>query len=381
MFLLGAIAQERLSVPIDGKTSDKFKSAIFIGSVQSALSSVSRFVYIPLRRKPTDTFMQSLGLEHVPEPAAVVANGTVNGHAHAKHPEKPSTRFSRSNLLLLLHYLQCSTFFTFATPFGFTALFYISYPAMVLGKSCKLVLVMIMNVPAAFLHCESILSCSWSLLALPSWALLLINLALDGAVNSTQDKIFACHRVTGAADDAIGQYLLYSAAGRALRASAAVYPRHPPYRSLQRARGCAGVCPHAPVDQDPIAAVWADGPWGQLFIFETLRSLTLVTVALTRKMFTMLLSVIVYNYKPNAGQLFGVVFAAIIVEAFVKGKDVHILTGDVFEDVVHGVDALQGLRDELVGGHREPLCDSLMVATWRHDCDRVFCRSTWVCLS
>ncbi|KAJ7645518.1 hypothetical protein DFH06DRAFT_1136365 [Mycena polygramma] len=85
------------------------------------------------RRKPTDTFMQSLGLEHAPEP---VPAATANGHA-AKHPAKPSTRFSRS--ALLLGYIQCSLFLAATAPFGFATLSYISYPAMVLGKTCKLV--------------------------------------------------------------------------------------------------------------------------------------------------------------------------------------------------------------------------------------------------
>jgi len=67
---------------------------------------------------------------------------------------------------------------------------------------------------------------------------------------------------------------------------------------------------------------------GQLFIFETLQhfgSLTLVTITLTRKLFTMLLSVIVYNHQLTVGQWMGagVVFAGISVEAFVKRKDVH----------------------------------------------------------
>ncbi|KAI6123455.1 UAA transporter family-domain-containing protein [Pisolithus croceorrhizus] len=67
---------------------------------------------------------------------------------------------------------------------------------------------------------------------------------------------------------------------------------------------------------------------GQLFIFETLQhfgSLTLVTITLTRKMFTMILSVVVYSHWLTAGQWVGatIVFAGISVEAWVKRKDVH----------------------------------------------------------
>lgn len=46
------------------------------------------------------------------------------------------------------------------------------------------------------------------------------------------------------------------------------------------------------------------------------------TITLTRKMFTMILSVIVYNHKLTLGQWAGaaVVFAGITVEAWVKRK-------------------------------------------------------------
>jgi UDP-galactose transporter B1 len=46
------------------------------------------------------------------------------------------------------------------------------------------------------------------------------------------------------------------------------------------------------------------------------------TITLTRKLFTMLLSVIVYKHKLTSGQWLGagVVFAGISVEAFVKRK-------------------------------------------------------------
>jgi len=78
----------------------------------------------------------------------------------------------------------------------------------------------------------------------------------------------------------------------------------------------------------PLAQFALTGALGQLFIFETLQhfgSLTLVTITLTRKLFTMVLSVIVYNHTLTMGQWLGaaVVFAGISVEAFVKRKDVH----------------------------------------------------------
>jgi len=63
-----------------------------------------------------------------------------------------------------------------------------------------------------------------------------------------------------------------------------------------------------------------------LFIFETIQhfgSLTLVMVTVTRKLFTMLLSVIVFNHTLTVGQWagVGVVFGAIGVEAGMKRRE------------------------------------------------------------
>ena len=68
------------------------------------------------------------------------------------------------------------------------------------------------------------------------------------------------------------------------------------------------------------------GATGQLFIFETLEkfgSLTLVTITVTRKLFTMLLSLVVFNHRLTSGQWTGVttVFAGIGIEAYVKRQD------------------------------------------------------------
>lgn len=51
------------------------------------------------------------------------------------------------------------------------------------------------------------------------------------------------------------------------------------------------------------------------------------TITLTRKLFTMVLSVVVYNHTLTMGQWLGaaVVFAGISVEAFVKRKGLSIL--------------------------------------------------------
>ena len=76
----------------------------------------------------------------------------------------------------------------------------------------------------------------------------------------------------------------------------------------------------------PILAYALLGGLGQLFIFETIQhfgSLTLVMVTVTRKLFTMLLSVLVFNHALSAGQWTGVavVFGGIGVEAGMKRRE------------------------------------------------------------
>lgn len=282
-----------------------------MGTCQSALSSLSALFYILLRKKPSATLSQSLGLEHTDSPSS---NGTAaaNGKANGKHShEKPSTRYSRK--ALLLRYLQCSVFITSAAPFGFAALSYISYPAMVLGKSCKLVPVMIMNVllyrrkfaPHKYLvvfmvttgitifmgmgddkkkakHGGGNGQANTPYANLIGISYLLINLALDGAVNSTQDEIFTRHKVTG-------QQMMFwiNVFCTLLTTTLSVLPLpyipviHPSNDGKSELMGALTFIKAHPSIIMPLAQFALTGALGQLFIFETLQhfgSLTLVYV-------------------------------------------------------------------------------------------------------
>ncbi|KAG6845610.1 hypothetical protein H0H87_006663 [Tephrocybe sp. NHM501043] len=233
---------------------------------------------------------------------------------------------------------------------------------MVLGKSCKLVPVMIMNVllyrrrfaPHKYLVVLMVTAGITIFMGLGDpkaqakhaakagnsqagtpyanvigIAYLLINLLLDGATNSTQDEIFTRHRVTG-------QQMMFwiNVFCTLLTSALAVLPLpyipviHPgPAGQTELAGALAFIRSHPDVVV-PLAQFAFTGALGQLFIFETLQhfgSLTLVTITLTRKLFTMLLSVVVYGHQLTPGQWLGagVVFAGISVEAFVKRKDVH----------------------------------------------------------
>lgn len=276
-----------------------------MGTCQSILSSISAFIYIIIRRDPADTLLQTLGLQPSRK-TLVEEKAAVNGKAHhANGVSKPSTRFSPKSLLL--RYLQCSTFITLAAPFGFAALSYISYPAMVLGKSCKLVPVMIMNV---ILYRRRFAAHKYLVVFMVTTgitvfmglgdksgkskakvtdvpyanyiglAYLLINLALDGAINASQDEIFARYKVTGQ------QMMLWINIFCTLISSVlSILPLpyipviHPSTDGKTELFGALTFIQTHPSIKRSLAEFAITGALGQLFIFETLQhfgSLTLV---------------------------------------------------------------------------------------------------------
>ncbi|KAG1822577.1 UAA transporter [Suillus subaureus] len=367
MFLLWAVAQERLSVPfqhIDGQSTHKFKSALFLGTCQSFLSSLSALAYIVIRGKPGSSLSSLLGLDlasmaQTSNSSNSKTNGSpstkVNGHAHSS--SAPSHTSSSTSKTLLLRYLQVSAFITLAAPFGFAALSYITYPTMVLGKSCKLVPVILMNV---VMYRRRFAPHKYIVVAMVTAGIsvfmgfgnekpsktssngeqgpygqligilyLVINLILDGAVNSTQDEVFVRYKVTG-------QQMMFwiNLFCTLLSTALGTLPLphipvlHPSSGLQSEFANAIGFIRTHPSVIVPLVQFSLTGALGQLFIFETLQhfgSLTLVMITLTRKMFTMVLSVVLYDHKLTLGQWVGagIVFGGISVEAWVKRKEVH----------------------------------------------------------
>ncbi|GMK56391.1 hypothetical protein CspeluHIS016_0302310 [Cutaneotrichosporon spelunceum] len=290
--------------------------------------------------------------------ASLKATSQTNGNA-------PTPRPWYQTLPGLL--LQVSLFQTTAGPIGFHALKHISYPTMVLAKSCKLIPVLLLNV---LLYRRRFGAHKYAVVALVSMGismfmlfggkkkagggdsafgllLLLVNLLIDGLTNSTQDQIFTLYPSYS------GQQMMFIMAflQLTLLTPAMLLPlpsrpssvfSHLPLLSslLPRERGetlSLSLSPPIllqslrflashPTALAPLAAYAALGGLGQLFIFETIAhfgSLTLVMVTVTRKLFTMLLSVFVFGHKLTPGQWAGVavVFAGIGVEAGFKRRE------------------------------------------------------------
>jgi solute carrier family 35 (UDP-galactose transporter), member B1 len=243
---------------------------------------------------------------------------------------------------------------TIASPFGYASLAHVDYLTFVLAKSCKLLPVMFLHVTlfrqwyplqkyaivlavtagvalftiyhppkpgkskAAKVQSSSIYGLS----------LLGINLLLDGLTNTMQDQIFKTPerygRITGPQMMVIlnamstmlqSLYLLLTPLIPASLLPAMISPS----QITELSSATSFLSRHPSVLRDMLGFC-AAGAIGQIFIYETLArfsSLLLVTVTVTRKMLTMLLSVVWFGHRLGGGQWIGVmlVFGGIAGEA------------------------------------------------------------------
>ncbi|CDW99866.1 hypothetical protein, partial [Sporisorium scitamineum] len=252
---------------------------------------------------------------------------------------------------LLSRYILIAALQSTASQLGFLSLRYISYPTLTLAKSCKLVPVLVMNVVLYRRKFAAYKYAVVGLVTLGIWLfmafapakpgkkakgpesssligllLCLLNLVLDGATNSTQDQVFSKF---GRKTVSAGQMMLVMNAISALLMALALSVPLPllstPGQPTQLSTALAFTQKHPQVWRDIIAYALA-GAVGQVSIFETLErfgSLTLVSITVTRKLFTMLLSVVVYNHELSRLQWVGVavVFAGIGIEAREKRRE------------------------------------------------------------
>lgn len=221
------------------------------------------------------------------------------------------------------------------SPFGYAALKHINFPTMILGKSCKLVPVMIMNWLVYRRRFESYKYVSVALITIgvsgfmlfephrggkaevanSLWGLflLMVNLLIDGATNSWQDQLFILHKIKS-----LQMMFFMSLFSSAIMFSwLALWPWND---ELGRALAFISEYPSVLTD---LGLFCLCGALGQVFIFLTIEnfgSLSLVTVTVTRKLFTILLSLFWFNHQLRAIQWAFVflVFAALGLESYAK---------------------------------------------------------------
>lgn len=359
---------------------ERFEYGVLLNAVQAFFSCTTASVYLLLRSRHSQnstSLLARLGLDVLtPRGCQRVLIARGKRPASAREP----TGLSRYISPLAQKYLLISAMQSTGSWLSIVSLRFLSFPAITLAKSSKLVPVLLMNVLlyrrkfAAYKYVVVFLVTIgvYMFMALgkpsskkhtPSGSghigmfLLAIHLLLDGAINSTQDDVFATFGteiVTGTQmmlvmnaisasymtlalllPDGLGPFIMSHV--RLALASLV----HPHWIASVLAGGLAGPTPlsltpqivggaqfllrHPDAARD-VALYALAGAGGQIAIFETLErfgSLTLVSITVrvfltqvTRKLFTMLLSILVYQHHLRSLQWVGVaiVFAGLFIE-------------------------------------------------------------------
>ncbi len=164
-----------------------------------------------------------------------------------------------------------------------------------------------------------------------AWGLMLlsINLLLDGLTNSTQDYIFTSYRPYSGPQMMVAQNVLSTLLTTLYLFVSPLIPPTP----LSPATGGSSEFSAAlafiqrnPAILPAIVSFAACGAIGQIFIYYTLShfsSLLLVTVTVTRKMLTMMLSVLWFGHRLSGMQWVGVglVFGGVGAEGMVQRRE------------------------------------------------------------
>ncbi|KAH8658647.1 UAA transporter family-domain-containing protein [Tricladium varicosporioides] len=332
-FLTWALLQERLTTTPYGPTSspELFKFPVFLNTVQSLFAALVGYAYLKFDTSP--------------------------GH-------KTAPIFPNRKIIIPLLLVAITS--SLASPFGYASLAHIDYITFILAKSCKLLPVMFLHITlfqkryplykylvvlavtsgvAVFtLHAGSAKAHSKPSKASinpdrnSAWGLLLlgINLLFDGLTNTTQDYIFQTYQPYKGpqmmcANNIMSTLLTFS---YLWLSPYIVHTGVGEYLGMDLTSGNGGgefAAAWGFLTRHP--GVWYDvlgfavcGAVGQVFIFYTLStfsSLLLVTITVTRKMLTMILSVVWFGHRLGGKQWMGVglVFGGIGAEGIITRRE------------------------------------------------------------
>ncbi|KAK4948476.1 UDP-galactose transporter [Elasticomyces elasticus] len=323
-FLTWGILQERITTTDYGTATNRevFNYPVVMNTVQSAFAALLGYIYVRVSRQtPGDL------------------------------PIYPSRAIAWPLLLV-------AATSALSSPFGYASLQHVDYITFILAKSCKLLPVMLLHVT---LYQKKYPFYKYAVVALVTGGvaiftlhnssskkkkagaegsslyglmLLSINLLFDGLTNSTQDDIYSRFRPY------TGQQMM-CALNIMSTAITVVYLLLSPYIAQTGIGHYVGMdlTKSAGELQDALAfmqrhpaVVWdvlgfaVCGALGQVFIFRTLSlfgSLFLVTVTVTRKMLTMILSVVWFGHRLTLMQWLGVglVFGGVGIEALLGQQE------------------------------------------------------------
>ena len=297
-FLTWGITQERVSkTSYDG---ERFTYFIFLNAVQAIVAALVAYVY------------------------SITTSSTVESMTRRMLPS-----------FLRVSFLAC-----LASPLGYASMKYLDYPLVILGKSCKLVPVLVMKFfifgttyPLKKYLAVLLITAGVSIFmlmdpnknngkkqesSLYGMFLLSLNLLMDGIINSSQDNIFKLFKISG-----ITMMFHMNIFSFGLMIGYLIVS---PYTSeLVEA---ILFCHNHPVVIYDIVLFALTGAVGQCFIFYTLESfgsIMSVTVTVTRKMISIVLSVLWFGHNLSFIQWLAValVFGAIAWDSISNSAPIH----------------------------------------------------------
>mmetsp|Transcript_30044 Transcript_30044/g.41255 ORF Transcript_30044/g.41255 Transcript_30044/m.41255 type:complete len:344 (-) Transcript_30044:42-1073(-) len=229
-----------------------------------------------------------------------------------------------------------------ASPIGYQALKYITYPMMVLTKSSKPVPVMFVGIffyqrkykwykyVGVAMVCIGIAmftlykssgkySAKVEIITQPSINLIfgillvLINLSLDGYTNNEQDHLFSKYTITSL------DMMKYVNLWQAVYIFFFLIGGWLLFGSQSEASNALILLQHCPAARFDLLMFCISTAVGQILLFTLIKefgSLLWVTISVTRKLFTVLASVFIFEHSVNVYQWFGVflVFAGLFLE-------------------------------------------------------------------
>ncbi|KAG8416730.1 UDP-galactose transporter [Metarhizium acridum] len=325
-FLTWAYLQEKLTTTPHGSAAapERWHFPVFLNTIQSLFAATVGSIYLLFSRPRGSSIPPIIPSRRILGPLALVAITS-----------------------------------SLASPFGYASLAHIDYITFLLAKSCKLLPVMFLHItvfrkryPLYKYLVVAAVTAGVAVFTLHSgkkskkstkseeanvvWGLLLlsINLLFDGLTNSTQDYIFQTFRpYSGPQMMCANNMMSTLVTGLYLLTSPYLVATGIGEWLGMDVAGSAGELTAALDFMRRYPAVWKDvlgfaacGAIGQVFIFYTLStfsSVLLVTVTVTRKMFTMILSVVAFGHRLTHMQWLGVglVFGGIGVEAGIARQE------------------------------------------------------------
>lgn len=290
-YLRYGLLQEKIYTGTHGPNEENFSYSTFLLCVQTATNALSARIALAVMGAPVGV---------------------------------PAPRAFREYAVVALSYLS-------AMWFSFSALRHMSYPMQALGKSCKMVPVMLLGIVirgrryttrdfarvglitagvAMFSYKPK--AASGATTSSLGVALLLLSLFCDGVTGPLQERLVARHKPS------THQLMMWQNVCACLWLFVALVVSGEGVGALRFVATYPAVL--TSVMQFSIVSAL-----GQNFIFYTVRhfsALAVTTITTTRKMFTVLLSIVVFNHPIVTRQWagLGLVFAAIGWEAYAKGK-------------------------------------------------------------